>query len=192
MSLNPPPLPPIQPEWGAFQVWWQQVITDLGAAITDLADQVAAIAAAQAAADAAQTSADTAQTSADTVKRDDAISASWTSPGSILTAVGAGSDATITIANHTRKYGDGTSLAITGADITGLAFSTKYYVYYNDSTRADTTPSFQAATNPNTALPNAGTGRHYCGTVTTPADGGGGTSGGYTPPGGFGGPGEIP
>lgn len=143
--------------------------------------------------DSAKGLADAAQADADTVTLNDAISASWTSPGTILTGEDAGTDARITITSHTRKYGDNTQLAgITGGPITGLAYSTKYYVYYDDSTRSDTTPTFQATTNPNTAKANAAAGRHECGSVTTPASGGGSTSGGYTPPGGYSGPGEIP
>jgi hypothetical protein len=140
-------------------------------------------AAAKTLANAAQTTANSAQSSADTVHSNDSISSSWTSPGTILTASDAGSSATITVANHTRKYNDASSKSVTGANITGLAYSTTYFVYYDDSSRAGGSVSYNATTDPNAALPGAASGRHYCGEITTPASGGGSTSGGVSPPG---------
>jgi hypothetical protein len=179
--------------------WGQKICEQLEAAIADIQAQVTDIqdaldAALQAQADAADAASDAAaaQTEAETVKRDDAISASTTSPGTILSAADVGSNATITIAAHTRKYGDGTSVSVNGGSISGRAFSTTYYVYYTQTSRAGGAVSYQSTTDPNTALTTAAAGRHYCGKVTTPADGGGSTSGGFTPPGGFTGPGEIP
>src|SRR4051812_15238865 len=90
--------------------YFDKFLTALEGVNADLQSQITAIAAAQAAADAAQITANTAQTAAttaqstaDTVKRDDSISTSWTSPGTILSATDAGSNATITVSNHTRK-----------------------------------------------------------------------------------------
>lgn len=208
MSFSAPPLPPTQPDWTGFQVWWQQTQQALSDAlqniqdqVTDIQDALDAAAAAQASADAAaadaasaasdaataQTTATTANTTANTVKRDDSISTSWTSPGSILTAADAGSNATITIAAHTRKYTDATSVSVNGGSITGRAYSTLYHVYYTQTSRAGGSVSYQSTTDPNVALPNAAAGRHYCGSVTTPAAGGGATAGGPNPPGGGGG-----
>lgn len=139
--------------------------------------------------DLAQADADAAQASAAAVTLSNAISASWIQPGSVVSASDAGSNATITIANFTRYYDDTTSVAVTGGAITGLAYSTTYAVYYDDSTRANVTPTFVATTTVAHARHNYASGRHYLDTVTTPASGGGGTTGGgYTPPGG----GEIP
>jgi hypothetical protein len=197
VSFDPPPLPPGQPQWGSFQVWWQQVLAQLKSELGALETAVAALtaaSAAQAAADAAEADAATAQSAADTVNRNDSISTSWTSPGTILSAVDAGSNATITIANHTRKYTDTSSKAVTGGSVTGLAYSTTYTVYYDQPTRAGGAVAYHATTDPNTGLANAAAGRHYCGKITTPAAGGGGTSGGVDPPSGGGGyvGGEIP
>lgn len=119
---------------------------------------------------------------------------SYTDPTSVVTAADAGADATITIADHTRVYPvqgsiDVPDLSIIGGTITGLAFSTHYFVYYDDTTLADTTPAYLSTTDAATAQVGAATGRHFVGEVTTPADGGGGTTGGGgTPPGGGGGP----
>lgn len=184
----------------AFHRWWQSVVEtieaqeaiqdativalqeaqlDIIAAQEELEDQLALIVAAQATADAVQTS--------------NAISASWMTPPSVLSAADAGTDATITVAGFTRYYDDGTSVAVTGATLTGLAYSTTYAVYYDDETREDTTPTFATTTFTGTARHNFAAGRHYVDTITTPASGGGATSGGgYLPPGGGGGDLEVP
>ena len=197
MAFELPRLPFVGFTQEQFQIWWQQIAEaieeQIGAQQTAI-DALAAAVAAQASADAAASDAADAQNTADTAKRDDAISASWTSPGAVLSASDAGSNATITIAAHTRKYGDGTQLNVSGDTITNRNYSTTYYVYYNDANRSDTTPNYQSTTNPNTAAPNAGAGRHFVGKIVTPASGGGATSGGTVPPGGgdYSGPGEIP
>lgn len=149
---------------------------------------------AQSTANTANTAATNAQTTADTVNRNDSISTSWTSPGTILSAHDTGSNASITISNHTRKYSDATSKSVTGATINSLSYSTKYYIYYDDSNRSGGAVTFHATTNPNTALSNGTAGRHFCGSITTPASGAGDTSGSYDPPSGGGGVigGEIP
>lgn len=192
MSFDPPPLPPIQPQWGQFQVWWQQVLSNLQGELGALAAAQAALAAAVAAqttantavtnAATAQTTANTADSTANTVKRDDSISTSWTSPGSILSAADAGANATITIANHTRKYSDTSSVSVTGSTITALAYSTLYDVYYDQTSRAGGAVTYHATTNPNTGMANAAAGRHWCGSITTPAAAGAATSGGVYPP----------
>lgn len=180
----------------AFQRLWQrncetvesnftdisQVVSDLAAAVADIATAQAAAAAAAADAAAAQTTANTANTTATTVKRDDSISTSWTSPGSILSATDAGANATITVANHTRKYSDTTSVSVTGANITALAYSTLYDVYYDQTSRAGGAVTYHATTNPNTGMANAVAGRHWCGSITTPAAAAPPTSGGVYPP----------
>jgi hypothetical protein len=198
MAFDLPTLPPTQPDWAQFQIWWQQVVEKIEAQETAQDALLAQIVAAQAAADAAAADAATAQadataaaTTAAAAERNDAISGSWTTPGATLTASDAGSDAAITVAGHTRKYGDATSVAVSGGSIGGLSFSTAYYVYYDDPSRAGGSVSFQATTNANDAAHNAAVGRHFVGKVTTPADGGGSTSGGTTPPGGGGGGGGF-
>ena len=170
--------------------WSQRVAEQIESNFADIEDaiaaaQAAADAAAAAAADAlaASTAAAAAQTTANTVKRDDAISGSWTSPGNVLSATDAGSNATITIAAHTRKYGDATSVSVNGGSLTGKSYSTKYYVYYDQTSRAGGAVSYVATTSATTASYNAAAGRHFMGTITTPAAGGGSTSGGPTPPG---------
>lgn len=172
----------------------QELSDAIAAAAKVLADQAAADAAAAAAdAAAAQADADAAQADATEAAREAARIASYPNPGSVLSAADVGTDATITIAGHTRVYPvqgsiDVADVAITGGTITGRPFGTRHYVYYDDTTLADTTPNFLSTTNSATAQVGAAAGRHFVGHVDTPADGGGGTSGqGGGPPGGGGG-----
>jgi hypothetical protein len=127
--------------------------------------------------------ANAAAASATAAARETARINSYPSPSDILSAADAGTTATITVDDHDRIYPvqgtvDVPDLAITGSDITGLSFATLYYVYYDDTTLADTTPTFQATTDAATAQVGAAAGRHFVGSITTPADGGIDTSGG--------------
>lgn len=170
----------------AFTRWWQQfceqqestdatqdeIVADLAAAVADI---------------------QTAQETADGAAREAARISSYPVPSDVLSATDAGSDATITIASHSRVYPvqgsvDVADVAITGGSITGLAFSTEYAVYYDDTTLADTTPTFIATTSLAVAQVGAAEGRHFVGVVTTPADGGGATSGSGSRAPGFGNP----
>lgn len=120
-------------------------------------------------------------------RKEDARTASYTSTAP-LTATDAGSDASIVIANHTRIYpgSDIADLALTGiATLTGLAFSTEYWLYYDDTTLANATPVVHATTVEATAQVGAAAGRHFLGKVTTPANGAPDTSGGGTIPPGY-------
>lgn len=110
------------------------------------------------------------------------IASSFPAPTMTLTAADVGVDVTITIAAHTRYYPDDTNVAITGGSITGLAFSTTYAVYYDDATLNEGSPSFIATTDLETGQANYAEGRHYVGTVTTPANGAVNTTGGAPPP----------
>jgi hypothetical protein len=174
----------------AQQRLWQRTVEKIEAAFTDLSTQLAAI-------QAAQTAAATADTKATAAAREAARINSYTEPTNMLSAADAGSDASITIGAHDRIYPvqgtiDVPDLTLVGGSITGLAFSTEYHVYYDDTTLSDTTPNYLATTTRATAQVGAAAGRHFVGTITTPADGGGGTTGtGTFPPGGGGG-GALP
>lgn len=168
-DLELPPLPPTEPDWGSFQVWWQQVKEAI-----ERNEQAQGIIF-----DALDEAIGGAGGLADQV----AILGSFTIPTMILTATDVGANVTISIANHIRRYGNATEIPIIGGAIIGKAFSTKYAVYYDDESREDPTPVFVATTDLETAQHNYAAGRHYCGTVTTPADGAGATSGGSPPAG---------
>jgi hypothetical protein len=196
MAFNPPTLPATQPSWPQFQIWWQQVIESIAGEFGAL--EAAALA--QATAVTAQTTADAAAATALAAAREQARITSYPNPGSVLSAADVGTDATITIAGHTRVYPvqgsiDVPDVSISGGTITGRAFSTRYYIYYDDTTLAVTNPTFLSTTSSATSQVGAAAGRHFVGYVDTPADGGATTAGqGGGPPGGGGGGGggQIP
>ncbi len=155
MTDRLPRLGSTQPPWGQFQVMWQQMVEKIEGRIDDL--------------EAAELRV--------------AIGQSFTVPTLMLTATDAGASATITIANHRRVYSDGTALDVTGGTITGLAYSTNYAVYYDDDGRSDATPAYVATTDLKEGQSNYVAGRHYAGSVRTPAALGAATTGGVPPPG---------
>lgn len=186
MAFTLPRLPPTAVTPEDMQVWWQQVVEAIEAQENTQNGLIADLAAAQADITAAQADITAAI-------RDIARLSSYTAPTNVVTAADVGTDATITIAGHDRIYPGSfvPDLTVVGGSITGKAFSTTYYIYYDDPTLADTTPVFLATTDIATAQVGAADGRHFVGFVTTPADGGGSTSGGGgRPPGGGGG--DIP
>jgi len=105
-----------------------------------------------------------------------------------LTATDAGSDATINVASHTVQFGFGT-VAYNAGSVTGLDYSTLYYVYADDPDYDGGAVTYLATENP--LLVTAGNGRYYLGKVTTPAAAGGDTGGGWGGGGGGGGS-QIP
>jgi hypothetical protein len=89
-----------------------------------------------------------------------------------ISAVDAGSTATINITSHTRRYDFG-DITYNAGSISGRAFSTRYYVYAEDGSFTGGAVTYQATTvHANTI----GVNRIYLGSITTPANGG--TSGG--------------
>lgn len=92
-----------------------------------------------------------------------------------LTAADVGSDTTVTIAAHNIHY-DGNTLAYNSGTITGLDFSTKYFIYTDDAAKAGGAVTYIASTASTDMV--ASTSRYYIGAVTTPADAAGDTSGG--------------
>ena len=160
----------------AFQIYWQNAMDLIEAEIGSLeaaqAAQAAAVVAqgaaeaAQTAAEAAQLAAENAQTSSDEAAAAQSLSASGTS-GCTITATDAGSNATITISAHNRIYGDGSSVAVAGGSIPTLSYSTGYYIYYSDPTRAGGSVTYGASTDPDAAVQSGN--NHSVGAVLTPA-----------------------
>lgn len=157
----------------AFHQWWDSFARTLETAVNDLADSVAAIAAAQAAADAANAAAaaaDAAALAAQGAADDAAATSSLANsgiPGVTITGTDAGANVTVTISAHTRVYGDGTSVSVNGGSVTALAYSTLYYIYYDQASRAGGAVTYQATTSQTTAAQTGD--RHLVGQVTTPA-----------------------
>lgn len=118
--------------------------------------------------------------------------------GLTVSAVDAGTTATINLSSFTFDYpGEIGDVAAPSGSVTGLAFSTKYFVYADVDSVGDTTPAYGATQIYSQALNStAHPFRIYLGqSITTPADGGGGTSGAGSGGGGYGGGtigGEIP
>lgn len=176
-----------------FHRWWNTFAGSIEDAINQLADTVAAVAAAQAAADAAnaaaaaaraaasaaQTAADTAQNAADSVAADSALANSGVT-GATITGSDAGASATATVSGHTRVYGDGVTVSVTGGSVTALAYATFYYIYYDQASRAGGSVTYQATTSAATAAQTGN--RHLVGSVTTPAAAGASTDGGLVQP----------
>lgn len=98
-----------------------------------------------------------------------------------LSAADIGATATITVAAFSIAYADanGTSrtTAYSAGSITLRAFSTLYYVFANDPGGAGGAVTYVAVTSTNGYADNVN--YVYIGSVTTPANGAGGTSGGY-------------
>jgi hypothetical protein len=199
VAFTLPRLPPgvVSPE---FQVWWQQVVEAIEAQESVQNDQIAAIAAAQAAADAANTAAAaadaaaaSAQNTADDITDANALATSYVT-GATITATDVGADVTITISAHTRHYpqpdGSTIDVSVSGGSLTGRAYSTTYYIYYDDASRAGGSVTYQSTTSEATAAQIGD--RHTVGGVTTPAAAGAAKDGTYTRPPGPGQFGEIP
>lgn len=170
MALQLPPLPEFQPRWEDFQAWWQQIkeaIERNEEAQALLFDAINDILGEEGTGLVGRVS----------------LLGSFTIPTLVLTASDAGANVTISVAAHIRRYGDGTELAVAGGNLTGKSYSTKYAIYYDDETREDGTPSYVATTDLETAQHNYEAGRHYVGTVTTPAAAGAPTTGGSPPAG---------
>jgi hypothetical protein len=110
--------------------------------------------------------------------------------GATITATDAGADVTITISAHTRHYpqpdGSTVDVAVSGGSLTGRAYSTTYYIYYDDPSRAGGAVTYQSTTSEATAAQIGD--RHTVGGVTTPAALGAPKTGGYTRPPG---PGQV-
>jgi len=149
-----------------FQSLWQRVMETIERADTTQQEQIDAIAAANAAAAAANAAAVIAQGAADDAASVSQLTTSGVS-GLTITATDAGADVTITISAHTRVYGDGTSVAVSGGTLLGRPYSTVLYLYYDDPTRAGGAVTYQSTTSQATGAQTGD--RHSLGAVTTPA-----------------------
>ena len=181
--------------------YWDIAMSQIEAninALLELPEIQAAILAAQTAADTAQTSAttantaaaaaNTAATTAQTAATNATNIATITNSGVsgvTITATDAGTNCTATISGHTRIYGDGTSVSVTGGNVTGLSYSTTYFFYYDQPSRAGGSVSYQATTDQSVAAQTGN--RHLVGSVTTPAAAGGPVNGDSVRPPGIGG-----
>ncbi|MEG3124787.1 hypothetical protein [Sphingomonas sp. GB1N7] len=123
--------------------------------------------------------------------------ASYVSPDGVLSSAVDSVDsskAMIMIADHTRKYGDGSSVAVTGAALHGLDLASFYYITYTDAARTGGVVTYIYTTDYLQA--GQGMDRHLVGSVAAPNADASPTdppiSGGGTRPPGVGGPREEP
>lgn len=91
--------------------------------------------------------------------------------GAAISGADAGSDGTITVTAHTRLYGDA-SVSVDGGSITGLAYGTRHFIYYDDADNEGGAVTYQATTTQADALTSTtNPSRHFVGTVVTPTAG---------------------
>lgn len=114
----------------------------------------------------ANTAATAAQTTATTVTAANSLQNSYVT-GATLTGTDAGANVTVTVSAHTRMYGNGTSVAVSAGSVTALAYSTLFYIYYDDAARTGGAVTYAATTSSATAAQTGN--RHLVGSVLTPA-----------------------
>ena len=147
---------------------------------------IAALVAVTAATVAANAAAATANSAAMAVTEQSNLVSSYPT-GATITGTDAGANVTVTVSAHTRVYADTSSVAVNGGSITALAYSTLYYIYYDDPTRVGGAVTYAATTSATTAAQTGD--RHLVGSVTTPAAAAPPTGGQYVQPPGIG---DIP
>jgi len=153
-----------------FRLWWQTVVTQLEKAINAIVtltgiseDFATAITNAQNAATAANEAAAAATTAAAAAAKESALNNSYISPNSVLTAT----PTIITVATHTRHYGDGTSVPVAGGAVAATGTGDVDYVSYADPMRAGGAVTFVAST----TAPAQTNDVHVVGAITIPATG---------------------
>lgn len=169
--------------WQVFCEKIEEAFDSLDERIEDIEAAQAAAVAANAAAVAANTAAANAQTTADNIEASAELADSYVS-GATISATDAGSDATVSVSAHTRHYPqpDSTTddVAVNAGSVTGLSYSTLYYIYYDDEDRSGGAVTYLATTSEATAAQIGD--RHCVGAITTPAAAGADTGGAYTRP----------
>jgi hypothetical protein len=116
-----------------FQQLWENAIGGLKDALTSTSLSIAELQRIYAGINAAQSTATEAVQQANDTAREKALNDSYVSPLSVLTASSSG---TVTVAAHTRIYGDGTQVAVNSGSVSGFASGDYVTVYYNDPARA--------------------------------------------------------
>jgi len=158
-----------------FERYWDQAMSQIEININEILAlpeiQAALVTINAAAADASAAAAVAADAAAvaNTAAAEAAALASLTNSGVTgisIVASDAGASASISISAHTRLYGDGVSVSVAGGSVAGLAYSTTYYIYYDQPSRAGGAVTYVVTTNQLTAAQNGD--RHLVGSATTP------------------------
>ncbi len=165
----------------AFLRWINDTVSTIGSAYNDLDQLVQDIAFSLQQSGIAIQTAQEAKAAAMASAREAALVNSYVDPSDAITTTLDGTAGKITIADHTRRYGDGTSVSVIGGSITGLALSSQYYIFYLDPARTGGAVTYSATVDPSAA--GQGVDRHLVGGIVTPnAQGEGGGGGGTTRP----------
>jgi hypothetical protein len=149
---------------GRFQLIWQRTMEAIESAFTGQQGQITDLSTIVARLEAAEAKADVAVAQSAATAAEDAITKSFPSPSTILSAA---SDGTITISAHTRVYGDGTSVAVNAGSTSGWAQGQFVQIYYDDAGRAGGAVSYQGTTD---LIAQTGA-RHIIGGVAIPVAG---------------------
>lgn len=168
------PTPQMQTLWQRHCEALEQFAARISQQVTDNSNIIAQILAANALAAAANGT-------ANAVLASTSLANSYTDPVSVLAADNTGA---ITIAAHTRRYTDGTSVAVDAGSLSGFASGNYVTVFYEDAGREGGAVAFQGTTSAvsqegnvhivgSVAIPNAG---------DPPANGTSPTAPGFTPP----------
>lgn len=89
--------------------------------------------------------------------------------GAAISGTDAGANATVAVTAHTRLYGN-TSVAVDAGSVTGLAYGSRRFIYYDDPDNAGGAVTYQAtATQADALTSTTNPGRHFVGTIVTPA-----------------------
>lgn len=146
-----------------FQLIQQRNAEAIEAAFAALSQQVADNTAILNEIQAVLAVAQAADAKASSVQTTVSLANSYVEPSSVLSAA---SDGTITIAAHTRVYGD-TSVSVDGGSVAGFAQGAFVQVYYDDAAREGGAVTYQGTT----SLVSQEGARHIVGGVTIPATG---------------------
>lgn len=162
-----------------FERYWDEVMKKLEGVLTQILS-LPGIEAAIAAANAAATNANNAAAAS---RAETALSNSYPT-GVTITATDVGSDVTVSISAHNRTYPPSTTVSVNAGSVTTLAYSTLYYIYYDDPTRVGGAVTYHATTSASTAAQTGN--RHLVGSVATPAAAAPPSTGKYVAPPGVG------
>lgn len=147
-----------------MQLHWQSTMEAIETAFAALTTDVDDLASIVARLSATEAQAASAVTTAQATESRVSLSDSYTNPTGVLTASSAG---VVTIAAHSRVYGDGSSVSVNSGSVSGFASGQSVTVYYVDAGRAGGAVTYQGTTN---AVAQSGN-THVVGTVIVPAAG---------------------
>jgi hypothetical protein len=155
-----------------MQIHWQRTMERIEQRFTDIESVLAQVQAAQTMAAAAQQSVLVVEAKVD-------LANSYTDPvAGLLTGSSAG---VVTIASHSRVYGDGTTVAVTGGSVSGFTSGQFVRVYYVDAARAGGAVTYLGTTSE--VIQQGDT--HVVGGVTIPVMGEADATGAGTVPPGY-------